>query len=171
MPFGACGQVSLDSLRVRDREDGESQEWGWLCLCSVCRYWGLLGRREGRREGLSTLRNQTDAPRTLLGLFFLWASVHSACSDMPAACKGSCRQLQTCWLANLRVLFSAISSWCRMRAWWPFLFANLFLLCKRGRQNTVKQKSAQNPRSHGACPRQEVRPHWERVSYSKFSAD
>lgn len=59
------------------------------------------------------------------------------------------------------------------------LFVYIFLLCKRGRKswlplrdmNTVKQKSAQNPRSHRACLRQEVGPHCDRVSYSKFSAD
>jgi hypothetical protein len=71
---------------------------------------------------------------------------------------------------------------CRMtatRAWWPSLFMYIFLLWERGRKNwlplrdmnTDKQKSAKKPRSHGACPGQEVGPQRERVRYSKFSAD
>lgn len=52
-----------------------------------CREAGenIWGRTGFLLEGLSTLRNQISSPLKLLGLFFIWALVPSAGSDMPMA--------------------------------------------------------------------------------------
>lgn len=179
MPLSVWGQVSLESLRVRGREEGENirNRAGFVFVLFVCRYWGFW---EGGSKGGRQTHLQHCWAFSFSGLCFTLRVL--TCPWLAYSGKESHWQLQACWLANLMALFLIAISWCRMtaiRAWWPSWFVSIFLLCKRGRKswlplrdmNTAKQKSAQNPGSHRACPRQEVGPHCERVSYSKLSAD
>lgn len=155
----------VKSLRVKDREDGENigSGAGFVFVLSVCGYRGFW---EGGIKGGRTRQTQPELcwAFSFSGLWFTLRVL--TCPWLVYSGKGSRQQLLAGQLHGIVFDYYLM---CRMkatRAWWPSLFMYIFLLCERGKKswlplrdmNTVKQKSAQNPRSHGACPRQEVGP-------------